>query len=71
MVLSFRNNECSGTSLVIQGLGPYAFTDEGKGSVSGQGTKIHKPRSTAKIKNKKKSIGLPETMSVPCGLIFQ
>ena len=39
---------------MIQWLGPYAFTDEGKGSVSGQGTKIDEPRSTAKIKNKKK-----------------
>ena len=47
LVLSFRNSEWSGTSLVAQWLGPCAFTDEGRGSISCQGTKIHKPHSTA------------------------
>ena len=72
LVLSFRNNEWSGISLVVQWLGPCAFTDEGRGSVSGQATEIHKPHSTAPPPPPPpKSTDLPETMSVPCGLILQ
>ena len=43
-----------GNSLVVQWLGLCAFTAEGPGSVSGQGTKI--PQATQHSQKKKKKI---------------
>ena len=43
---------CLGNSLAVQWLGLHAFTAEGPGSISGQGTKI--PQAVQQGKKKKK-----------------
>ena len=48
-----QKKNSKGNSLVVQWLGLCTFTAEGPGLIPGQGTKIHKTRSSARKKKRK------------------